>query len=187
MAQVTPARIPPRTLEDAPEAAKSALEKVVAKFGRVSTLAGGMANSPTMIQLYVHAKGAIAEYASFDPALQEAIALAVAAENGCEYCQSAHTWAAIRAGLTDQQTVAIRRGRVDWDEKLDVLLRAAREFVARKGDVTDETFEEALSRGWTLEDLTEMAAHCLANMITNYFNHLARTELDIKPAPRLEP
>lgn len=53
------------------------------------------------------------------------------------------------------------------------------------GDVSDRTWAYARQAGWTEEQLGEAFAHLAANLYTNYFNHYARAELDVPPAPAL--
>ncbi|MQA06728.1 MAG: carboxymuconolactone decarboxylase family protein, partial [Streptosporangiales bacterium] len=115
---------------------------------------------------------------------REAIALAVGAVDGCDYCQAAHTAAGLRAGLSEDQTKAIRADNPVAD-KLDALLAVARGAAKNLGEVDDDTWQHAVDASWTDEELAELFAHVIANMFTNYFNHYARTELDLPPAPAL--
>ncbi len=91
-----------------------------------------------------------------------------------------------KAGLTTEQTVAIRQGRGDFDPKLAALLAVVREVAARVGEVSDTTWKNALESGWSDAELTESFAHVAVNMYTNYFNHMAGTELDIPAAPGIQ-
>jgi AhpD family alkylhydroperoxidase len=180
-------RLPIHDLESAPEHSKPALEKALAKFGAIGNLQAGLANSPAAIQSYMAMKGALTEYAILEPSTQEAIALAVGAVNACNNCQSAHTWAGIRAGLTEEQTVALRGGVVDWDPKLAAIVELVREAAEHVGDVADETWQAGVDAGWTDAELAEAGAHVAANLFTNYFNHYAKTQLGkMKPAPGIE-
>jgi fructoselysine-6-P-deglycase FrlB-like protein len=63
------------------------------------------------------------------------------------------------------------------------LLTVAREIAANVGEVSDETYHRARRTGWTDDQLEELFAHVVVNMFTNYFNHYAKTELDIPAAP----
>lgn len=105
--------------------------------------------------------------------------------DNCGYCQSAHTLSGQRAGLSIEQTVAIRSGPVEFDPKLAALVAVAREIASRVGEVHDETWRQALKAGWTEVELAETFAHVAVNLYTNYFNHYARTDLDIPAAPGL--
>lgn len=123
----------------------------------------GMAHAPVVLAAYTALRAAVAEHSTFDTATQEAIALAVAAADGCDYCQAAHTGAARKAGLTLELTVAIRAGR-PTDPKLDALLAVAPQAVTQLGEVDETTWHAALDAGWSLEELAELSAHLVPNM-----------------------
>lgn len=106
-------------------------------------------------------------------------------QNGCDYCQAAHTLSARKSGLTDEQILAVRAGEVDFDPKLAAITEVAREAAARTGYVSDAVWQAALDAGWTDAELAEAFAHIAANLFTNYFNHYAQTDLDVPAAPRL--
>jgi AhpD family alkylhydroperoxidase len=176
-------RIPVHTVHSAPEHSRDALKALEAKFGKVLNIHGEMAHSPVVLQSYAALQSVIADEGSFDARTREAIALAVGNVDRCGYCQSAHTMAAKAAGLSEDDTVAIREGRVDFDPKLAALLNVARETAGNVGHVEDTTWQQALDQGWTDTELTELSVHVTLNLFTNYFNHLVETDLDL-PAAR---
>lgn len=178
-------RMPVHTVESAPQQSQPALKAVRDKLGTVLNIAGEMAHSPVVIGMYKAMNDAVAEHGTFDAPTREAIALAVGNQDGCGYCQSAHTLSAVQAGFNQDQTVAIRNARIDFDRKLDALLTLAREIAANVGEASEDSFEAAKQAGWTDEELTELFAHVAVNLFTNYFNHYAGTELDVPAAPAL--
>lgn len=178
-------RVPVHTLDSAPEQSRDALKGLAEKFGKVLNIHGEMAHAPVVLQSYAALQRVIADYGTFDAVTREAIALAVGNVDGCAYCQSAHTPAAKAAGLTEEQTVAVREGRVYFDDKLAALLALVRESAANSGTVADSTWHAALDAGWSEVELTEVSAHIAVNLFTNHFNHLVGTELDIPAAPGL--
>jgi AhpD family alkylhydroperoxidase len=178
-------RIPVHTTDSAPEASSETLRSLEKRLGRVLNIHGGMAHSPVVLATYAAINGAIAEHGTFDTRTREAIALAVGAVDECDYCQAAHTVSGKAAGLTEEETVAIRRGDGGVDSKLAALLQVAREVTGEVGEVSDETWDKAVAAGWTDTELTEVFAHVAANLYTNYFNHFVRTELDFPAAPAL--
>ncbi|MEV0946910.1 carboxymuconolactone decarboxylase family protein [Rhodococcus sp. NPDC049939] len=179
-------RIPVHTTDSAPEGSSERLQVLAKKYGRVLNIHGEMAHSPVVIAAYCGIIDAIAQHGSFDARTREAIALAVGAVDCCEYCQSAHTMAGTRAGLTEEQTIAIRRGDDDFDDKLGAMLKVVREAAQKVGEVDDRTWNAALTAGWSEDELAEAFAHLAVNMFTNYFNHYVETELDVPPAPALK-
>ncbi|MPY81250.1 MAG: carboxymuconolactone decarboxylase family protein [Actinophytocola sp.] len=178
------ARIPVYDVAGAPAASRDRLAALEERHGKVLNIHGEMAHSPAVIAAYAGVQDAIAAHGTLDASTREAIALAVAAADGCDYCQAAHTAAGLRAGLSDDQTKAIRAGN-PVSANLDALLAVARTAATNLGEVDDDTCQRAVDAGWMDEELTELFAHIIANMFTNYFNHYARTELDLPPAPAL--
>lgn len=178
-------RIPAHTLDSAPDGSKEIAAKVQRRMGRLLNIHAGMAHSPAVIGAYDGISQAIAAHGSFDARTKEAIALAVGNQNGCDYCQAAHTVSARKSGLTEDQVLAIRAGEVDFDPKLAAITEVAREAAARTGNVSEPVWQAALDAGWTDEELAEAFAHIAANLFTNYFNHYAGTELDVPAAPVL--
>ncbi|MGH3439925.1 MAG: carboxymuconolactone decarboxylase family protein [Sciscionella sp.] len=178
-------RIPVHTVQDAPEQARKTLDELGSKMGKVLNIHGEMAHSPVVLATYAAMQQAIAEHGSFDARTREAIALTVGNQDRCDYCQSAHTLSARKAGFSSEDTVAIRSGHLDSDAKLAALLTLARQIAANIGEVDDVAWKQALDAGWRDTELAELFAHVAANLYTNYFNHYAGTELDIPAAPGL--
>ncbi len=177
-------RIPPHTLDTAPDAARDDLTALQRRYGRIFNVHAGMAHAPAVLAAYTGIQAAIAEHGTFDAATQQAIALAVAAVNGCRYCQAAHTAAGRQAGWSLEQTVAFRAGE-PVEPKLDVLLAVARAAAANVGHVDETTWAAARDAGWDSRQLAELYAHVAANMFTTYFTEYAGTELDLPAAPDL--
>ncbi|MBA2695799.1 MAG: hypothetical protein H0U62_08165 [Actinobacteria bacterium] len=90
------------------------------------------------------------------------------------------------AGLTEEETVAIRRSTFDGDAKLAALLAVTREAMAEVGRVSDATWQAALGAGWSDVELSELSVHVVVNLFTNHFNHLVGTELDLPAAPEVD-
>ncbi|MFE2209095.1 MULTISPECIES: carboxymuconolactone decarboxylase family protein [Streptomyces] len=178
-------RIPVHTVDSAPAGGGETLRRLEKKFGKVLNIHGGMAHAPVVLEVYAAISTAVAQHSTFDARTREAIALAVGAVNACVYCQSAHTVAAKAAGFTEEETLAIRRGEAVDDAKLASLVQVAREIAGEAGEASDAAWVEAAAHGWTDTELAEVFAHVAVNMYTNYFNHYARTELDVPAAPAL--
>lgn len=177
-------RIPVHTVASAPEASRDVLKALEAKYGKVLNIHGEMAHSPAVLHAYVAIQDVLREHATIDAKTREAIALAVGNEDNCAYCQAAHTGGGKAVGLTDDEMLAVRRGKAE-DAKLDALLALAREFTANTGDTSDQTWQTALEAGWSEEQLTELTTHVTLNLMTNYFNHHVHTELDMPEAPEV--
>jgi uncharacterized peroxidase-related enzyme len=178
-------RIPVHTLETAPEGSREGLKLLHDRMGKILNVQGGMAHAPVALKTYLAFKDILHNEGSFDARTEQAIALVVSVVNGCDYCQAAHTLGGKAAGLTEEQTIAIRQGVFDFDPKLGALLAFAREAAQERGRVEDETWQAALDAGWTDAELLEALVHVVANTFTNYFNRLVQTDLDLPPAPPL--
>jgi uncharacterized peroxidase-related enzyme len=177
-------RIPVHTVDSAPEGSRDALKALEAKFGKVLNIHGAMAHSPAVLETYAAIQNALQDKGTLNAKLREVVALAVANVDECSYCQAAHTAGGKAAGLSEQETIDIRRGQVD-DPKLAALVTLVREQAANVGHVQDSTWQAALDAGWSDSELTETSAVVALNLFTNYFNHLVQTDLDLPPAPPL--
>lgn len=177
-------RIPVHSVDSAPEGSRDALKALEAQFGKVLNIHGAMAHSPAVLETYVAIQNALEDKGALDKKLREVVALAVANVDECSYCQAAHTLGGKAAGLSEADTIAIRRGQVD-DPKLQALVTLVREQAAKVGHVQDSTWQAALDAGWSDAELTETSAVVALNLFTNYFNHLVQTDLDLPAAPAL--
>ncbi len=180
-------RVPVHDLESAPSASQDLLKGLKEKHGKILNIHGEMAHAPAAISLYVSAEDAISGQTSLDLATRKAIHLAVSAVNGCGYCQSAYTVGCKRAGFDEDQTVAIREGHAgEFDGKLSALLDVCREIAANTGYVDDGTWQAAIDAGWSDTEILEAFADAIRAIVTNYFNHLTGTEIDMPLAPGLD-
>lgn len=172
-------------LASAPDGSKEPLERQSKRVGKTINIFGAMAHSPAMIGLYDAAEELLAERSNLDRRTREAIHLTVANVNDCGYCQAAYTGAAKQQGFSEEQTIQIRLGTLDDDAKLTALLGVARAIAADRGHVDDTTWQAALDAGWSDVELLDTYADVVRTVMTNWFNHLVDTELDLPAAPPL--
>ena len=97
---------------------------------------------------------------------------------------AAHTTRGRRAGLTVQETKEARRGSSQYGKEQAALV-FARKVVRDRGVVTDDDVEQLRWAGYTDGQVGEIVANVALNIFTNYFNHVAGTELDFPAAPDL--
>lgn len=159
----------------APEAA-ALFTAIKGKIGMVPNLYRVAANQPAVLAAMLGLNETLAG-GSFDARTREAIALTVAEANACDYCASAH--AAISSGLkVAPETIdAHLSGRSD-DPRTAAILRLAVAIVAAKGMVVDADLDAARAAGLTEADIVETVANVVANIFTNYLNHVADTDID---------
>ncbi|MEO0715481.1 MAG: carboxymuconolactone decarboxylase family protein [Planctomycetota bacterium] len=136
-----------------------------------------MANSPAALDAYLGLAGALGN-ANLSAKEQEVIHLAIGNANNCDYCQAAHTAIGKMVGLTDEQTVAARRGTIDDDAKLNALAAFALAIHEKRGFIDDEDLAAFKSAGYTDAHVPEVLATYALATYTNFFNHVAETEID---------
>jgi uncharacterized peroxidase-related enzyme len=155
---------------------KELLDAVQAKLGVTPNLMKTLAHSPAALEGYLSLNNALAKGA-LPAKAREQIALAVSQENGCEYCVAAHTLLGGKAGLKPEQILAARKGSSD-DAKTRAELELARQILDARGNVTDAQLAAARESGVGDAEIAEVVAHVALNVLTNYFNVLARTDVD---------
>ncbi|HTL18162.1 MAG TPA: carboxymuconolactone decarboxylase family protein, partial [Patescibacteria group bacterium] len=163
--------------------AKTLLDAVQSRFGMTPNSMRTMASSPAVLDAFLNLSGALAG-GMLDAKAREQIALAVAEVNGCGYCLSAHAAVGKLVGLDDDMISQARRVKAA-NTKTGALLSLAQAITLQRGEISDETFRTARRAGLTDGEIAEVVANVALNIFTNYFNLVARTEIDfpfVKPA-----
>ncbi len=160
----------------APASVVRTFDAIQNKLGVVPNMMRTMAQAPVVLEGYLSLSGALSRGA-LPAALQEQIALAVAEANACSYCLSAHTALGRRAGLSDEQLSASREG-LAADPRAHAALQFALAVLERQGGVTDQELARVRAAGFSDAEIAEIIAHVALNVLTNYFNRAAETEID---------
>lgn len=155
-----------------------------ATFGKVLNIHGAMAHSSAVLQTYAAIQNVLREKGYWMHAAARSSRSLSRTSTSAPTARQPTRWLGKAAGLTEEQTVAIRRGEVD-DPRLGSLVRLVGEQAANVGHVQDSSWQAALDAGWTDAELTKTSAVVALNLFTTYFNHLVQTELDLPPAPTL--
>jgi uncharacterized peroxidase-related enzyme len=169
-------RITTITNETANAEQKALFEAIQAKIGMVPNFLKVLANSPAALRAFLGLYG-IAGEGSLDPHTRERIALAIAQQNSCEYCLSAHTAIGRKAGLTGDEISANRSG-TSQDAKAAVAVKLARSLAEHTGDVTTAELIEARDAGFSDSDIVEIITHIGLNIITNMIGKASLLEID---------
>ena len=103
---------------------KALLDAIQGQLGMVPNFLKVFANSPVALQAFLGLHG-VANAGSLSPQTRERIALALAQQNTCEYCLSAHTAIGRKAGLTGDEIAAARADDTGLARKFNVTLTAA--------------------------------------------------------------
>lgn len=172
-------RLPAIQTESASGKAKQLLEAVQAKLKITPNVTRVMANSPAVLEAYVHFSGALAGGA-LDAQLREQLALEVAEQNSCQYCLSAHTALGKMAGLSDSEIDSARNAS-SASPRNAAALKFAKAVVASQGQVSDADLAAVRSAGFSDGEIAEIIAHVALNIFTNYINSAAQTEIDFPP------
>ena len=80
-------------------------------------------------------------------------------------------------GLGDEEIADSRRG-VSPDRKTEAALEFARKVVTERGWVSDDDVASLRAAGATDVELAEIVGVVALNIFSNYFNHVAGTEVD---------
>ncbi len=107
----------------------------------------------------------------------EHIAIAVAQQNGCEYCLSAHTALGGMHGIAAADLAAARHGH-STDPKTTAAMAFALAVLGTRGQVDDATVASARLAGLRDGEIVEIVAHVALNVFTNYLNNVVQTEID---------
>ncbi|NIR91695.1 MAG: carboxymuconolactone decarboxylase family protein [Gammaproteobacteria bacterium] len=169
-------RIRPINPTEAQGQAKSLLDAVAAQLGGVPNIIKTFAQSPAVLQGYLGFSDALSK-GTLDARLREQIALAVAGSNGCDYCASAHSFLAKKTGVDSDEVIRNLKGEAS-DARTDAALQFAKALVAKRARVTDDELEAVRSAGFSGEEVVEIIGNVALNLFTNYFNHVADTEID---------
>ena len=177
-------RIPTIDPKQATGKAQELLNGVQAKLGMTPNLMRVMANSPAVLEAYLQFSGSLGRGA-LTAKTREQVALAVAQANSCDYCLSAHSAIGKSIGLTTQQ-IRDARGGTSVDGKSNAILQLTAQLVDQRGFVSDDDLAVARDAGVTDAEIAEVVANTALNLFTNYFNHVAETEVDFPAAEQLE-
>lgn len=174
----------PRIQPVAPEATDprtaAKLKAVEAKLGTLPNLFTTLARAPAALNGYLQLSESLAG-GRLSPRQRELIAIAVAQENACEYCLSAHAAIGRGVGLKDADIARAREGTAA-DAVEQALTGFALEVVRSRGTIDDVTLAAAREAGLDDGLILEVIAHVALNTLTNYVNRVAGTEVDF---PRL--
>ena len=155
---------------------KDLFDGVQKKLGIVPNLLRTLGASPAALESYLGFSQALGG-AGLDGKTRESIALAVAGENACDYCASAHTAIGGSLGIEADELARNLRGG-SADPKLEAALTFAKVVTAKRGLVSDEDIAALRQAGYDDAATVEIVASVALNLFTNYVNHVAQTEID---------
>ncbi len=175
----------PRTAPDAEPLAKTALEGAQKSLGFVPNMYAGMANSPGLLDTYLHGYQQFRQSSGFTPAEQEVVFLTISRTNGCRYCVAAHSFIADQMSkVPPAVTDAIRDGQEVPDAKLGALSTFTSTMVMTRGLPARRDVDAFLSAGYSERQVLEIILAIAVKTLSNYSNHLFHTPVDAMFASR---
>lgn len=165
---VTPANATPEQLE--------LLKAIEQQMGGVLNFLKVFANSPDALKAFLGLYG-IASSGMLEPATRERIALAVAQQNECEYCVSAHTAISRKAGLAADDILQARHGRHEHP-KTAALIGFAKQVMDTHGEVSAADLLTLRAVGVTDAEIIEVIVHVGLNFLTNVVGKVSQVDID---------
>lgn len=169
-----------RLTQVAPEEASGPLAETYGQikrsFGGVPNFMQVLASSPTTLGGFLQLHDGLA-HGRLDVRTRERIALAMAEENSCQYCVSAHTALAKQVGLDDSEIEAARKGG-SADAKADAAVRFATSILENRGEVTTAEIEAVRGVGFDDGEIVEIIANVAINTWTNFLGKSAQIDID---------
>ncbi|MEP7007053.1 MAG: carboxymuconolactone decarboxylase family protein [Sphingomonas bacterium] len=162
--------------EDTPEKSRPLLDAVEKQLGIVPNLFRLVGTSPAALEGYLGLNAALGH--ALDVKTRERIALAVAQANGCDYCLSAHSYLGLNLAKIDEAEIALNRAGHSGDARADAAIVFARQVLAARGKVSDAEIAAVRLAGFTEAQVIEIVATVALNVLTNYVNNVAETDID---------
>lgn len=153
------------------------LADVQKALGLTPNMTKVMANSPALLKGYLALSGALAG-GVLPAGVREQLAIATAEYNGCEYCLSAHTFIGTNIAKVSALELDKARDAKASDPHTSGLLALSDAIIRGRGGVADTDLQAARDAGGTDAEIGEVVGHLALNVLTNYFNILARVEND---------
>jgi len=168
-----------KPLDKAEGKSKELLDNVQKKLGATPNIFKTLAHAPAALEGFLSFSGALAT-GTLSPALREQVALTVAGLNQCDYCASAHTMIGKKAGVADKELTSAVAGRSS-DAKTQAALNFVAAIVKKQGHIATAELDAVRKAGYSEGEVVELVALTALNIFTNYFNHVAETEVDFLP------
>jgi alkylhydroperoxidase family enzyme len=166
-----------QTIERAPEGSRAPLEKLRDTFGMVPNVAGIIANSPVLANIFVPLFEGV-HGGTFSEAEIQTLLLTNAVTNSCAWAVAFHSFLALKAGLDPADVRAIRERRTPREPRYAALSAYARSLIEQRGHVGDAAVTTFLAAGFKQDQALEVLAVSAASTITNYTLNIAEPPLE---------
>ena len=166
-----------QTIDRAPEGSRAPLEKLRATFGMIPNVAGIIANSPVLANIFVPLFAGV-HAGTFTEAEIQTLLLTNAVTNSCAWAVAFHSYLALKAGLDPADVQAIRERRAPREARTAAVSAYARSLIEKRGHVGDAAVEAFLAAGFNPDQALEALAVSAASAITNYALNIAEPPLE---------
>jgi uncharacterized peroxidase-related enzyme len=160
---------------------KELFNVVQSKLGSVPNMMRTMGNSPAVLEGYLNLSGALS-HGKLGAKTGELLAIAIGENNSCNYCIAAHNFIGEKLIKIDKSDLQDARKGISTDSKTNAVLQFAKTLINKKGIVNNEDVSNIKAAGFTDGEVAEIVAHVALNILTNYFNNTANTEIDFPTA-----
>jgi uncharacterized peroxidase-related enzyme len=164
-------RIEPVDADQVAGSARELLDEYSRGGGDPGPMVLAMANAPALLRGYLDLNRAMKRM-HLDRRISERISLAVQEWLGCDYCIEAHTRAARRLGLDDNDIVLARQGTAK-EPKVAAMVSFGQQVLAAPAEVTNEHLEALRAHGYTDEQIAEVVGLVSLQLLTGAFNLVA--------------
>ena len=161
---------------NAPAASAAMLEAVKKQIGMVPNLFKTFAHSPAVLGGYLKQTEALGG-GVLPASLREQLAVAIAGQNHCSYCASAHTLMGKGAGVAVEELSHNLQGQ-SGDAKTQAAIDFAKALLNHRGQIGEADFAAVRAAGFGDAEIVEIIAHVGVNVFTNYFNNAVGTVID---------
>lgn len=162
---------------------KALYDAIQGAIGMVPNIYQGLGNSPTALEGALHTDGLLKK-GQLGGAEIEAIKLAVSQAYGCNYCLAAHTLLGKKAGLSDADALAVRRGNVQ-QPRLAALVKFVNAAIRPEARIADADLAAIRAVGYSDAQIAEIVQTIAQTVYTNLFNRVHQTPVDFPAAPAL--
>jgi uncharacterized peroxidase-related enzyme len=152
------------------------LDAIQAQLGMVPNFLKVFANSPVALRSFLGLYG-VANGGALDHLTRERIALALAQQNGCDYCVAAHTAIGRKTGLSPEEVLAARAGTSE-DAQAAIAVKFARSLMEKKGAIGTLELAEVRSAGYSDAEIVEIITHVGLNFLTNVLGKSSQVDID---------
>jgi uncharacterized peroxidase-related enzyme len=162
--------------DQAPIQSQPLLDSVGKQLGVIPNLFRLVGQSPAALEGFIGLSTAMNK--TLDVKTRERVALAVAQVNNCDYCLSAHSYLASNLAKLDEGELAANRRGHSQDAKADAAVTFAKKVAETRGKVSVGDIAAVKLAGFTEAQVIEIVLNVVPNVLTNFVNNVADTDID---------